>query len=197
MKNRLGCLAALVMLGFGGWGAYRALNPPRVGGVAFNQLPPATQKERRVEAQQLIKQVEEVAKAAKKDERQPFTLTASEDQLNTLLQDRLRTEKFPIHDLRVGLSPDLVTVQGSANYQGFDVPATLSGRLSAQNGALVFQVDSLQLRGFPAPGSLKEKAEKSIGDGLRQAFARDSKALIDEVIIEDKRLTVRGQTTGK
>lgn len=194
MKNRLGCLALLAVLGLGAFIGYRVLFPARVGGVAFEQLPPQAQKQRRVEAQKLVEDVEKVARAAKKEEKKPFTLTATEEQLNTLLQDRLKTEKFPIRDLRVGLSPGKLTVQGTVNYQGFDVPATLEGALSAQNGELVFEIDSLQLSGLPAPSAWKDKAEKAIGDGLRKALGGGKNAHIESVIVESGKLTVSGRT---
>lgn len=192
--KRLGCLAALVIVGFFSFGVYRSVFPPRVGGVAFSQLPPETQKERRAEAQRLVEDVEQVARSARRKENKNFSLTATEDQLNTLLQDRLRTEKFPISDLRAGLSPGVLTLQGTVKYQGFDVPATLDGTLEAQNGALQFQINSLSLSGLPAPGNIKEKAEKSISQGLQKAFSKDSNARVEKVIIESGKLTVQGRT---
>jgi hypothetical protein len=194
MKNRFGCFATLIVLGFAAYGAYYATHPARVGGVAFQELPPETQKTRRVEAQKLVKQVEAVARAARKDEKTSFTLTATEEQLNTLLQDRLKTEKFPIHDLRAGLSPGQMTLQGNVNYQGFDAPATMNGSLSVQNGALEFQVDSLQIAGLPAPGEWKEKAQKGIDGSLKKAFGADRNARIESVKIEEGLMTVKGQT---
>jgi hypothetical protein len=194
MKNRWGCLAVLMLLGLGAFGAYRVFSPPPIGGVPFRELPPATQKVRRAEAQKLVEEVKKVAQAAKKPGKKPFTISATEEQLNTLLQDRIKIEKLPVRDLRVGLSPGVLQVQGRANYQGFEVPATLSGTLRAQDGALQFQIDSLQLGGLPAPGEVRERAQKAIGDGLSQAFARDSKTRIDAVKVEAKKLTIQGQT---
>lgn len=194
MKNRFGCIALLIVLGFAAYGAYYAANPPRVGGVAFKELPPETQKTRRDEAQKLVEQVEDVARAARKNQKKPFTLTATEEQLNTLLQDRLKTEKFPIRDLRAGLGNEQLTVQGTVNYQGFDAPATLRGTLAAQNGTLDFQVDSLQIAGFPAPGEWKEKAQTSVDGSLKKAFGTNKNARIDSVKIETGLLTVKGQT---
>lgn len=193
MKN-LGCIALLVVLGFAAYGAYQVANPPRVGGVAFQQLPPERQKERRVEAQKLVEQVEDVARAVRKNEKKAFTLTATEEQLNTLLQDRLKTGKFPIRDLRAGLSPGQMTLQGNVNYQGFDAPATMNGTLSAQSGTLAFKVDSLQIAGFPAPGDWKEKAQKAVDGSLNKAFGNDRNARIESVKIESGLLTVKGRT---
>jgi hypothetical protein len=194
MMKRLGCLAALVVIGFFGFGVYRAMVPPRVGGVPFSQLAPETQKERRAEAQKLVEDIEDVARAARKKERKNFSLEVSEEQLNTLLQDRLRTEKFPIDDLRAGLAPGVLTLQGTVKYQGFDVPATLNGTLQAQNGTLDFKIDSLSLSGLPAPGGIKDKAEKAIGGGLQKAFDKDSKARIEKVTIETGKMAVEGRT---
>ncbi len=192
--KRIGCLPFLVVLLFGAWGAYRAFNPPRVGGASFSQLSPQTQKERRVEAQKLVKQVEEIARGARTKEKKRFQISASEEQLNTLLQDRLRLGKFPISDLRADLTPGVLTLQGSAKYQGFDVPATISGSLQAQGGALTYQIDSLLISGLPAPGKLKDKAQKAIEDGLQKVFGREKNARVEAVEISDEKLLIEGTT---
>jgi hypothetical protein len=194
MKKGCGCLASLLVLGFLGFAAYRVFVPARVGGVPFSQLPAQTQKERRADANKLVEKIETVARAAKKNKRETFTLNVSEDQLNTLLQDRLRTEKFPIDDLRAGLSPGVLTLQGTVKYQGFDVPATLDGTLEAKDGTLDFKIQSLSLSGIPAPDKIKDKAESSIGDGLKKAFSKESNAHIDKVTIEAGKMTVEGRT---
>ncbi|PQV65218.1 hypothetical protein B1R32_102227 [Abditibacterium utsteinense] len=192
--KRIGCLAFLVVLIFGALGAYRAFFPPRVGGAAWSQLPPQTQKQRRAEAQKLVEKVEEIARDAHKNKNKTFEITASEDQLNTLLQDRLRTEKFPISDLRAGLTPGVLILQGQLKYQGFEVPASLSGSLAAQNGALIYRIDSLSISGLPAPGKVKEKAQKAIEDGLQKAFGSEKNAKIESVTIGQGQLQIAGKT---
>ena len=196
--KRFGCLALSVMLLFGGFGIYRAAFPPRLSGPSFQQLSPQTQKQRRVEAQTLVEQVESIARDARRKDSEPksktFTVEASEEQLNTLLQDRLRTEKFPISDLRIGLSKQQITVQGIAKYGGIDWPASISGTLEAQNGALSYRIQSLTVSGRPAPAKLRAKAQDAIESGLQKAFSSENRARIDSVEIEPGKLTVRGQT---
>lgn len=196
--KRFGCLALLVVLLFGGWGIYRAVNPPRVGGVAFSKLPPQTQKQRRVEAQQLVERIETIARDARQNRAanapKTFEVQASETQLNTLLQDRLRTEKFPISDLRVGLDSGQISVQGTVKYGGIEWPATIAGALTAKNGELRYEIQSLSVTGLPAPAKLRAKAQKAIENGLQKAFASQNRARFESVEIAPGLLTVRGQT---
>lgn len=196
--KRFGCLALLALLLLAGWTGYHVAFPARVGGAAFSQLPPQEKQQRRAQAQNLVTQIEEVARQARKNEPnappKTFVVEASEEQLNTLLQDRLRTEKFPISDLRVGLSQDLLTLQGTAKYGGIDWPATISGTLKAKNGALDYQIESLGVSGYPAPGQLRKKAQSAIETGLQKAFEKRDHARIESVEIAPGKLTVRGQT---
>ena len=194
--KRIGCLAGLVVLLLAAFGAYRTLFPARVGGAAFSQLPPQTQKARRVEAQKLVEKVEAIARDAHTNGKKTFEISASEEQLNTLLQDRLRTEKFPISDLRVGLTPGVLTLQGNVKYSGLEAPATLTGTLAAQNGTLVYTIDSLSVSGLPAPRKLKDKAQKAIEDSLQKAFSREKNARVETVEIGAGQLLIKGTTAG-
>lgn len=196
--KRFGRLVQFVVLIVCGLALYRALYPPQIGGAPFSQLPAQTQKQRRAEAQKLVEKLEEVARAARQsrptDPKKTFVIEASEEQLNTLLQDRLRTEKFPISDLRVGLESGLLRLQGTAQYGGVSWPATVSGTLEAHEGTLRYRLESLTVSGLPAPTKLRDKAQKSIESGLQKAFARQNRARIDAVQIAPGKLTLRGQT---
>ncbi len=207
--KRFGCFSLLVLLLCGGWFFYRVAFPPRIGGTPFSQLPPQTQQQRRAAAQQLVQQIEAIARpkrsVANRDDAkakaqteaqnpEPFVITASEDQLNTLLQDRLRTEKFPVSDLSIGLSQDILSLQGNAKYKGVTWPVTISGALTAQNGALQYNIQSLSVTGLPAPGKLRDQAQKAIENGLKKAFANPNRARIESVEITPGKLVLRGQT---
>ncbi len=194
--KRFGCLVGLLVLIFGGFVAVRTFFPARVGGAAFSELLPQTQKERRLEAQKLVERIEDVERDARQSEKKNFEISATENQLNTLLQDRLRTEKFPISDLRVGLSPGTLTLQGQVKYSGIEAPATLSGSLGAKNGVLVYNIESLSVSGLPAPKKLRDKAQNAIEDGLQKAFGREKRARVESVKIGDGKLVVSGTTLG-
>lgn len=193
MKARkVGLIVLLVLLCVGGlaWWKTRA---PQVGGVPFAQLSPAQQQERRQDAEKLETQVREIAQSARKKERKPFKITASEDQLNTLLQDRIRLEKAPIRDIKAGLQPDVLSVQGTVNYNGIDVVATLDGQIGVRDGKLSYEVDSLKLGGFNAPEKWKGRVEKVVAEKLNKAFA-DAPGRITRAQIEAGKLTIEGET---
>ena len=187
-------LAVLVMaLGFG-YGVYHALHQPTVGGVPFAQLPPEIQTRRREEAKTLTDQVGDVARAARHKEHKPFELTATEDQLNTLLQDRIKTGNLPVNNLRLGLQSGQIILQGDAKYKGITAPATLSGTLEPRDGGVRFEVQSLTIGGFPAPDGWKDKIERTVGQNLDKFFRGERDAHIDTVKIEPGQLTVTGTT---
>lgn len=191
-KSKFGLILLLLIplaaLGFFWWRGQQN----QVGGVAFKQLPAAQQQQRREHLAQVEDQVKEIHRKVKKNEKAPFELVITEDDLNTFLQDRIDTDKFPIRQPRAGFSPGQITIQGTAEYKGISAPASLSGTLKVENGAAVFQADSLSIQGFPAPGSLKEKAEKEINKVARDLA--ENSVTLSEINIEQGKVTLRGTT---
>ena len=183
-------VAVFALLGFA---VYRVFSgPPRPEQLA--SLPPAEQQKRRAQAQQLVEQVEDVAKRVKARERGTFTLSSTGAQLNTLIQDRIRGQNLPIKDIGVGLQPGEIVVTGTAQKSGIELPVVLSGPLEAQGGALKFTAQTLTVGGFAAPGDWKEKAQLAIGSGLERAFRAGSGARFESVQIENDKITVSGRT---
>jgi hypothetical protein len=123
--------------------------------------------------------------SAKRHERKPFSIQVSEAQLNTLLQDRLDTSEFPIRQLRAGLSPDLLALQGRILYKGFDATATLQGNIIVQNNQLRFKSDSLTVDGFPV-GSLKQKIDREVTQALNRLL-QEAPGRVDSVTIATDR----------
>src|SRR3712207_3318004 len=120
MKTRIiGCMVGVIALcGLAVFLIWRANTPPQVGeAIPFERLPPQEKQRRRVEAKKLVNQASDIAKAARRKERKAFQLTATEQQLSTLLQDNLRTGEFPIRNLKVGLDPDRLSLQGRVLYK--------------------------------------------------------------------------------
>ncbi len=195
---RFGCkqgcaLGVLVLIGAGiyfAW-SWQTRTQPRLG-EDFTKLSPEQKTERRAEAQQLEGQVRDLAEAAKRHERKPFSIQVSEAQLNTLLQDRLDTSEFPIRQLRAGLSPNLLALQGRILYKGFDATATLQGNIIVQNNQLRFKSDSLTVDGFPV-GSLKQKIDREVTQALNRLL-QEAPGRVDSVTIGDGQMTISGVT---
>lgn len=191
-KSKLGlillCLTPMVAVSFFMWRS----NQAPVGGTTFKQLPVAEQTKRREHLIQLEEQVKNIGRKAKANEKAPFELVITEEDLNTLLQDRVDTKKFPIQEPRAGFTPGQLTLQGTANYKGISAPASLSGSLSVQNGIAVFKADSLTVQGFPV-GSLKNKAEREINKVLAQGLTQ-TEVKLESITIEQGQMTLRGQT---
>ena len=185
-------LGFLLIAGYAAYRFYQAVTPPQIGGESFAQLSPQEKTARRRDAQKLTDQIQKVVRDAKSGQQKRFKIIADENQLNTLLQDRLDTSKFPVRDLRVGLAPQTLSLQGRVNYNGFDATGTLSGNISAQNGALQFAAKSLQVQGFSVP-KLQNNAEKEINKALTK-WSAELPGRIDKVTIEDRKMTIEGTT---
>lgn len=195
MKSRAtqGCMMGTVaLLGLAGFLFWQAHTPPRVG-EAFSQLSSAAQQQRRAGAKQFLEQVHGLEDSAHQKAHRPFNLEVTEQTLNTLLQDNLRTDKFQVRDLRAGLTPDQLTLQGRVKYKGFDMVATLIGDVKAQDGKLVYQADSLKVGGMNAPGEWKERTQKVVTEKLNDLLKR-TPAHIERVTVAQEKLIIEGVT---
>jgi hypothetical protein len=197
MKNRafIGVLIiVLALVGLGAFLFWRARTPPVVTrAVPFRSAPPAEQERRRAEAQKLVEDVGAVAQAARRKEHKPFRVVATEEQLNTLLQDRIDTSHFPIRDLTLGLKPGRIAAQGTASYSGVETVVTVEGAVQVEDGRLRYQVDSLKLGGLPAPAKLKDKVEREVSQQLNRGL-KHAPGQIKTVTVEDGELVVEGVT---
>ena len=195
MTKSTGCgLFVFLLVAALGYTAWRILTPPRLDpGVPLSQLPPAQREQRRADAKQLETQVNEIVRAGHERRQQTFTLEISAEQLNTLLQDRVDTRKFPIQDLRVGLQPGQLLVQGKAKVSGFSGVATLSGGLTAQNGKLQFTTQDLKIGGISAPDKWQKKVNQSLTQRLNDAL-NNAPGRIDKVTIETDKMIVSGNS---
>ena len=193
MKRSLIPLILILVIGAGAFFVYKKVTPPQItASIPFAQLSPREKTRRRVEAQKLTDQVEKVTREIKSGTKQTFHIEASEEQLNTLLQERLDTSKFPVRDLNVGLSPGELAMQGRVLYQGIDATATLTGDVSVKDGKLDFKAADVKLQGFSV-GSLRHKAEKEITRVLNQ-WSEKMPGRIENVTVEDKKITIEGTT---
>ncbi len=187
-----GCLGlVLLLIVGGGYLFWRAKTPPTVG-EDFKVLSREEQQRRRNDAQKLEDQTADIVRRVKSGDRKPFRLVATEQQLNTLLQDRIRTDKFALKDLRVGLKSKQLSLQGTVPYKGLETTATLTGDISAQNGRVKFNADKLLIGGlFEAPGDWKEKVEKQVDSQLNKLLS-NAKVNVTRAAVEDGQLVLEG-----
>ena len=183
----------LLLLIVGGYFAYRAFFGLYVA-PRLADLSPAEQAARRADADNLIHQVDDIARAARQRKRAHFVVTATQDQLNTLMQDKLKITKLPVRDLSAQLQPDALILSGRAKYHGVEVPVVLNGNLRVKDGGLQLQIQSLAMGGFGAPDGWKEKAQRAGSGAIQNALSGGEKVRFESVEIGDKKLTVSGQT---
>jgi len=183
----------LLLIAIGGYFAYRAFSGPTIA-PRLADLPPAEQAERRADAKELVKQVDEVAQAARKNQPSDFSVTATQDQLNTLLQDKIKIKNSPVSGLSATLQPNSLILSGQAKYNGLKVPVVINGDLRAQNGGLNLQIQSLTLGGLSAPSKWKAQAQKVASDAIEKALSNGQQVRFESVQIEKEQLTVTGKT---
>lgn len=187
-----GCLGLFIILIAGaGYIFWRVKNPPVVG-ENFSVLTAEQKTQRRQSAKQLEDQVSDVVRKVKSGDRSPFRIVATEQQLNTLLQDRIRTEKFAIKNLRAGLDTKQLTLQGDVPYKGLETTATLVGDISAQNGKVLFETDSLLIGGLlEAPKDWKRKIEDQVTTQLNKLI-ENANVNVTKASVENKQLVIEG-----
>ena len=188
-----GCLGLFVLLFLGvGFLFWRLKHPPIVG-ENFATLNPEQKKQRRQEAKKLEDQVSDVIRNVKNGDRSAFQIIATEQQLNTLLQDRIRTEKFIVKNLRTGLDSQKLTLQGDLPYKGLETTMTLSGSVSVQDSKVLFKTEGLLIGGlFEAPKSWKRKIETQVTSQLNKLL-ENANVNVTQVSIAEKQLVISGQ----
>jgi len=193
MKRLLSIVVLLALCG-GAFVWYRGQTAPRVHVVPFAKLSKPEQQKRRDKAQVVVKQIETIARDTKRGEKKPFKVVLSQDELNTLLQDRLKAKGLPISNPRIGLQNGQLIVEADGKYKGISAPVSLSGTATAQKGEVSFVVDSMSLGGFPVPGNLKPQIQRAVNEGLQKALEQKGTAQIESVEIADGAMTIQGRT---
>jgi len=194
VKRFFGVLLVLLAVGGGAFWWFQNAQAPRVRVTPLAQLSPQEQTQRRAQAQSVVEQARSIARDAKSGQNKPFQLVLTQDELNTLLQERLQTKNLPIENPRIGLQNGQLIFEADANYKGVQAPVSASGTVSAQNGDIAFQIDSLSLGVFPTPSGWKEKAQRAVDDGLKKALKEKGSAKIESVEIGEGTMTVQGHT---
>ena len=187
-----GCLGLFVLLLLGcGFVFWRLKHPPVVG-EKFSALNAEEKKQRRQEAKKLEDQVSDVIRNIKAGDRSPFHIVATEQQLNTLLQDRIRTEKFIVKNLRTGLNSQKLILQGDVPYSGLEATMTLTGNIIEQDNKVLFKTEGLLIGGlFEAPKRWKKKIETQVTNQLNKLL-ENANVNVTKVSIEEKRLVIEG-----
>lgn len=195
MKKRPhGCLLALIVLGtLGLIVVWRVRTPPTVTSVLpITQLAPEQQEQRRESARTVEKQIEDIASSARRRERKPFEFKATAEQLTALMEQHNVAGKSPLRDVRVGIAPGSLSVQGVTTVKGVDLVVTLSGGVALRDNQLVYQAESLYVGGVSTP-SYKDKAERAITEALNRLYDK-APVHLESVILEQDTLTIKGQT---
>jgi len=172
---------------------WRLWTPPSISReTPIAQLPPEQQKQRRAEAKSLTDEVADLEASARRKERKPFKIRATDRVLNTMIQEHADSGKFPIKNLAIDIVPHKVTLQGDVEFKGVPGVATLSGDVVLENNQLAFKAESLHFRGVPVNGfkdSLEREVTKRLNSSLQKAPGK-----LSRVELEQDALVIEGVT---
>lgn len=164
------------------------------------QLPSSspTSPQQRAEQQAAVKklqdQVEAIHNDASNKSHAPFTLRITETQLNALLAQGVeKGSKYEIKNLAVQLQPNLLTLQGTADYHGMLVSLTLIGSLALQDSQIQFNAKSLWLGPFPAPSKWRDKTSAFVSKQINRVVSKDASHL-NTLEIKSGELIITGVT---
>jgi hypothetical protein len=155
---------------------------------------PEQRAQQQAAVQQLRDQIDTIHNEARKKNHTPFTLRITETQLNGLLAKGVeKGSKFDVQNLAVQLQPNLMTLQGTANYHGAPVSLTLTGNLILQDSQIQFDAKTLWLGPFPAPSEWRKKASAFVTKQINKAVSKDASRL-DTVEIKSGEVVITGVT---
>ncbi|NLE77305.1 MAG: hypothetical protein GX605_11215 [Chloroflexi bacterium] len=139
-----------------------------------------------------------VDEAVNSPEGREVRITVHQEKLNTELQAALaRSQQGAlqgIRDVRVEFAPGELRVTVRASLQGgIEAPITITAQVGVRECRLVWQVTSVRLGGFPAPGAVRNQVEQMLRDNL-QPWLDFLPVCLEEVVVGPGYAFVRGRT---
>lgn len=126
----------------------------------------------------------------------PVTITLTEGQLNTLIQQVLQGQTSQtIQDLQVRLEAGQVVLTGTVNQNGLSLPLSLYLAVNPDGqGGLTYQVSSASVGPLPLPESMRDQIETMLNQNLQaQVQQLTGNIYIDSINIGSGVMTVTGR----
>jgi uncharacterized protein YpmS len=124
------------------------------------------------------------------------TITLTEGQLNTIVQQALKGQTDqPIEELQVRLESGQVILTGTVNQNGLSLPMRLTLTVDPDGqGGLNYQVTSASVGPLPLPQSLRDQIETMLNQNLQaQVRQLTNNLYIESINIGNGLMTVTGQ----
>jgi uncharacterized protein YpmS len=124
------------------------------------------------------------------------TVTITQQQLNTLIQDRIASEPdSPIQDPQVVLTNGQMEIDGTVSQAGFSINSTTVLRPGANaDGSPRLEVVSIHLGSIPAPDSLEDQVGRMVDDAFQDYLTQNADQFrVSSISIGEGFMTVTGQ----
>lgn len=147
-------------------------------------------------AEESSKQPGEIATQPALPEAGAVTITLTEGQLNTLIQQAMQGQvSQTIQDLQVRLEAGQVVITGTVNQNGLSLPLTLNLAINPDGqGGLTYRVSSASVGPLPLPESMRDQIETMLNQNLQaQVRQLTGNIYIDSINIGSGVMTVTGR----
>jgi len=211
----IGLIVFLLLLGVGALWLYQdVLGPAKAGGNVYadSRRP---EPERRRSAEQALERIQEQVQRPSRDAAPPavtsgnpqetlpakapdqFGVTISEKDANDLVSSlpevQRALEQANVSDLRIRFEPGHLVAEGRVPVVGgMKARITATGKISARDGDLLYQTESVRIGSFPAPKTVRAELDRQLGTSVSQLNERFHGS-IDIVQLRDQALEVRGK----
>ena len=128
---------------------------------------------------------------------QPVHLALSEQELTAKVQASLgNSGSQALRDVSVSLGDGVVTLHGTASFNGMAVPIEATASVAANNGYLAIDLTSVSAAGFGVPSGLERQLTDQIsqGSGLSDLQKIDLGIDVQQVQISGGQLVIDGRT---
>jgi hypothetical protein len=122
---------------------------------------------------------------------EPFVIDISDQEAaETIAWYLQRYPRIPFGEPQVFIRPDGVLATGVAEIAGLRVGLTGEAHIELRDGVPIVTLGDLDVAGVVVPGFVQDRIQAEIDDQF--SLARDLPLIIDELVLEEGRATMRG-----
>lgn len=122
---------------------------------------------------------------------EPFNLEVTDlEAAETIAWYLSRNPRIPFRDPQVSITPGGVSAKGVAEIAGLSVGLTGWAAIQLRDGVPLVTLEQLDVAGVAVPGFVQDRIQAEVDSQF--SLAQDLPLIIDEVVLEEGRATVRG-----
>jgi hypothetical protein len=122
---------------------------------------------------------------------EPFAIEITDQEAaETLAWYLARHPNVPFREPQVSVTADSVVARGVAEIAGLRLAVEGKARIELEDGVPIVTLEDLDVAGIVVPGLVRDGIQAQIDDQF--ALAQDLPIIVDELVLEEGRATVRG-----